>query len=253
MAGPGDELKEGLITKARIRGLRDEPIIGTFDAAHLRETHRRIFQDLPHHLPGQHRPDASGHVKNRRLDSGERYIVPYALRSEIDQRLDLVLKDISKDQALKSPDINVVAVRLATLYADLDHLHPFAEGNSRTLRTFTSQLSQEVSGRTLKWDATVQTKTSRDALYKARDFEVVQRTFPGLVAKNINDINDRLEWEAHMTLARTQRGDKLHMIIERGLGPQERDQSAILAATETRIRTILQTAKARDQSSDIEP
>ena len=79
---------ETALTFARVRELQREPVQGKFDVDHLREVHRRIFQDLPHHGPGEFRPDAPGHFKHRRLESiNDVVVVPYALRSETDRLL----------------------------------------------------------------------------------------------------------------------------------------------------------------------
>jgi hypothetical protein len=60
--------------------------------AHPQEVHRRMVQDLPEHRPGEFRPDAPGHFKNRELEaSGDRVMMPCALRPEIDRNLALTL------------------------------------------------------------------------------------------------------------------------------------------------------------------
>jgi len=76
------EQQEGALTFARIGELDDAPVKGKFDATHLKEVHRRIFQDLPHHAPGEYRMDAPAHIKARALESlRHRYHVHYAPRS----------------------------------------------------------------------------------------------------------------------------------------------------------------------------
>jgi fido (protein-threonine AMPylation protein) len=62
-------IEEGLLTANRIRELEVFPVVGTFDSIHLRTIHSRIFQDLPHHHPGQFRREASAWVKARELES----------------------------------------------------------------------------------------------------------------------------------------------------------------------------------------
>ena len=47
-------INEGEVCNARIVELELDPVRGTFDAAHLQEIHRRIFQDLLHHNPGEY-------------------------------------------------------------------------------------------------------------------------------------------------------------------------------------------------------
>ena len=86
--------------------------------------------------------------------------------------------------------------RLAKLYGDLDHRHPFKEGNSRTLRTFTAQLARD-AGYELNWSTTNVDAASRDRLYIARDKEVIQRAFPDLDEARAMQTNSRNEYEAY--------------------------------------------------------
>src|SRR3546814_18429426 len=65
MATPDDLARERRLTFARIVELKVDPVEGSFDVAHLREVHRRIFQDLPHHGHGEVREPPPGHTNNR--------------------------------------------------------------------------------------------------------------------------------------------------------------------------------------------
>ena len=70
---------EGLYTAHRILELELEPVRGRFDAAHLREINRRIFQDLPRAgytdvILGEYRPAVPGGkdwMKNRALETAD--------------------------------------------------------------------------------------------------------------------------------------------------------------------------------------
>ena len=117
-------LDEGIITFARIKELEESPVVGRFDTAHLREIHRRIFQDLPHHHPGQFRRDAQAWVKARELESGECYYVPYAPRRMLESGLARVFKDLHGPNGLQGLSLDQFAARMTQLYADLDYLHP---------------------------------------------------------------------------------------------------------------------------------
>ncbi|MBD4899642.1 cell filamentation protein Fic, partial [Xanthomonas citri pv. citri] len=66
---------------------------------------------------------------------------------------------------------------LTSLYAELDYIHPFRDGNSRTLREFTRELA-EASGFHLQWEYFGQNKGGRDALYVARDRSVNELALP---------------------------------------------------------------------------
>lgn len=61
--------------------------------------------------------------------------------------------------------------KLAALYSKLDYIHPFPDGNSRTLREFTRCLSLE-SGHQLRWEVFNKDDTARDLLCIARDIAV---------------------------------------------------------------------------------
>ncbi len=215
MVDPGRaEAREGELTAIRIEELRVRPVVGRFDSDHLKEVHRRIFQDLPHHGPGEFRPDTPGYVKERRLEAtGERHHVHYAPRKWIDERLESTLRDVQGGKTLRGLEPEAFARRMAKLYGDLDFLHPFREGNSRTLRAFTSQLASE-AGYVLDWTWSGADAQSRDSLYKARDKEVTQRAFPGLNQARAASTENRAEYEAYVfVLARYRESPELKTLV----------------------------------------
>ena len=67
--------------------------------------------------------------------------------------------------------------RMAGLYAELDYIHPFSDGNSRTLRTFTKQLAK-AAGYELDWERFGHSPAGRDFLYIARDRSVNELAKP---------------------------------------------------------------------------
>jgi cell filamentation protein len=70
-------------------------------------------------------------------------------------------------------DASAVADRLAYFYSELDAIHPFREGNSRTLRVFTSDLALG-AGHRLDWASAARTPKQRELLYHARDLAVMR-------------------------------------------------------------------------------
>jgi cell filamentation protein len=74
---------------------------------------------------------------------------------------------------LKGLDGSRFAARLAFYYSELDAIHAFREGNSRTLRAFTSDLAQ-AAGHGLDWARTAPTPENRQNLYHARDVAVMR-------------------------------------------------------------------------------
>lgn len=179
-AATPDEAREANLVAARIIELRLDPVQGRFDTAHLREVHRRIFQDLPQHAPGEFRADATGHFKTRALEAARiQYEVAYPRGGEVPARLAKALDAGPVVASLRGLDKEQFAARMETLYGDLDYAHPFREGNSRTLREFTREIA-EAAGHRLDWAKLGDSTKARELLYLARDREVFKRAYPGI-------------------------------------------------------------------------
>lgn len=154
------ERLEGTFTAHRIFELRLDPVRGSFDAAHLREINRRIFQDLPELgfsdvTPGVYRrptPPGNDWVKYRALESrGVTLAVAYStMDRHAISRLEAALASANPASLgrLKTADFTYA---MGKLYAELDYVHPFSDGNSRTLRAFTRQLGEE-AGYSIDWE-----------------------------------------------------------------------------------------------------
>lgn len=207
--------REGLLSANRIAELEEDPVKGRFDAAHLKEIHRRIFQDMPEHTPGEYRPTSSVHMKARSLeDTAHRYYVHYAPREEVEAGVDHTLSKLGGPAALRGLNAEQFSGKMAQLYGDLDHLHPFKEGNSRTLRAFTSQLARE-AGFELDWNTVGATAEGRDKLYIARDKEVIKRAFPGLDEARAMTTEKREEYEAYtLVVAPFSKAESLQELIK---------------------------------------
>lgn len=180
------EALEGAYTWRRIVELRFRPVEGTFDVSHLKEINRRIFQDLPglgytHVTPGEFRPPvAAGNdwIKTRKLETvGIRSSVAYSLMDDAaSTRMSEVLQSVDP-KALVRMGVRAVTEALGKLYSELDYIHPFPDGNSRTLREFTRQLAQ-ASGYQLDWERFNLSPAGRDILYIARDLSVNRLALP---------------------------------------------------------------------------
>lgn len=180
---------ESLHTWKALVGIRLNPVVGEFDAAHLKEINRRIFEKLPalgfdNVTPGEFRPPVgSGFdwLKTRTFETIDiRAHVAYSRMDESAQaRLDDILKG-ADPIALSKLDTAEFTKAMGTLYSQLDYIHPFKDGNSRTLREFTHQLA-EASGYKLDWDQFGQIPIGRDLLYIARDLCVNELALPHIV------------------------------------------------------------------------
>ena len=183
---------EADLTSFRILELRLAPVQGEFDVAHLREIHRRIFQDLPSVgfsdvTPGEFRPPVDAGVtlmKHRVLEStsGPLFVAYSKMDDAAMQRMEQVLGHHSVDGLAQLPPKEFGAA-FSKIYSELDYVHPFLDGNSRTLRSFTSQLAEQ-AGYVIEWERFAASPQGRDALYVARDLAVNKLAKPGIEHPN---------------------------------------------------------------------
>lgn len=177
---------ESSLTFRRIVELELDPVQGNVDAAHVREIHRRIFQDLPNAgfanvNPGAWRkpvPAGEDWMKERALSTVDGvFAVAYSrMDAKARRRLDAALK-LALPAQLRGLGTGQFTNRIASLYAELDYLHPFNDGNSRTLRTFTRQLAR-AAGFDIDWARFAGSAVGRDLLYIARDLSVNALALP---------------------------------------------------------------------------
>lgn len=196
MSITNDELRQRLeadLTSSRIAELKVNPVKGNFDVAHLREINRRIFQDLPsvgfpEVKPGEFREPVQPGVdwqKCRVLESTSgRFFVAYSKMDEAAQRrLENTLAQIQPDQ-LGQLGPKEFTQAISKLYVELDYIHPFPDGNSRTFRSFSAQLAEK-AGYVIEWDRFADTPQGRDALYIARDLAVNKVAKSGIEHPNV--------------------------------------------------------------------
>ena len=152
------EKAEKMIVLAKLYDLRQKPIEGNFDKAHLIEIHIYLFGDL-YPFAGQFR------TENIAKDSFSFAEWEY-IESELD-RLLLKLKDENYLEGLNKED---VAKKLAYYMSELNVLHPFREGNGRTIREFIRELALK-NGYVIDY-----TKTTSEEILDAMMRSVIDET-----------------------------------------------------------------------------
>jgi cell filamentation protein len=155
--------------------MKRRPIQGPFDVRRLQETHRRIFGKV-YPWAGELRKDIGLMAKNR---SG--FMVAYGPSQNIPGALAGVFAALKAESDLHGLDADAIAKRLAYYYGELDAIHAFRDGNSRTLRAFTTDLAEAV-GHQLNWARAAQTAEDRQRLYHARDLAVMRGDLSELAA-----------------------------------------------------------------------
>ncbi|HEX3261242.1 MAG TPA: Fic family protein [Pseudonocardia sp.] len=130
---------EAELTASRIYDLIRSPIPGAYDLAHLRAFHRQIFQDLY---------DWAGELRTVSIGRGRLFSLPQHLEADAGE----LFGWLARAEYLRGRDRAAFVDDLTELYADLNALHPFRDGNGRTQRAFLGQLAVD-AGHPIHWAA----------------------------------------------------------------------------------------------------
>jgi cell filamentation protein len=130
---------EAELTASRIYDLIRSPIPGAYDLAHLRAFHRQIFQDLY---------DWAGELRTVSIGRGRLFSLPQHLEADAGE----LFGWLARAEYLRGRDRAAFVDDLTELYADLNALHSFRDGNGRTQRAFLGQLAVD-AGHPIHWAA----------------------------------------------------------------------------------------------------
>jgi cell filamentation protein len=113
-------------TSRRLTELQASPIRGGFDASHLQEIHRYLYQDVY---------DWAGEL--RRIEKGG------APASSLEASLNRAFDRLSRDNLLKGLDADEWTRRASAHIDELRSLHPFLAGNDLAIQEFTTELARK--------------------------------------------------------------------------------------------------------------
>jgi cell filamentation protein len=168
-------------TEARVAAfalfvLQDEPPYGPIDEDRLRATHKAIFQEI-YDWAGAYREHTDTMTKGR--EAG--YAVTYGDSQFVPAEICRIFDELERENFLHGLSPDQFSARLAYFYSELDATHPFREGNSRTLRPFSTEVARSADY-DLDWEPTGRTAQSRNTLYLARDLAFQRRNYAPLIA-----------------------------------------------------------------------
>lgn len=106
-----------------------EGIPGNCDLKHLRSIHRHLFQDVY---------DWAGEVRTVEISKGDSQ---FQLRQYIETGMADVHRRLSRSNFLQGLERATFAARAAMIIGDINHVHPFRDGNGRTQLQYLKQLS----------------------------------------------------------------------------------------------------------------
>lgn len=190
-----DEDERDLLIVRRAMILRAAPVArGDFDRSHLQAIHAFLFEPCAgtNYRPGQIRVESGGRAKDR---EDTYYTVFYSkMDAAAVKRLDTALEKM-RPERLAGMQKRELVKEFSQLYAELDYIHPFYEGNSRTLRELFSQCAEEVG---FVFDTSKLLENGIEELYAARDKAVLQKALGDIPAENESRrerIQTALNWE----------------------------------------------------------
>lgn len=136
-----DTLREAEDDRVAIRlmELAERPVDQTLDLDHLREVHRRLFQDVY--------PWAG---ETRTVNMGRPGGPSFAPWAEVEGRWDALADRIEEQDRLRGVGRDDFAPAAASIYNEVNTLHAFREGNGRTQRVFMDDLARG-AGWQLDW------------------------------------------------------------------------------------------------------
>ena len=126
------------ITLIKQMELLKNPIKGNFSKAHLMNIHKFIFDDI---YP------FAGKIRREQISKADTMFYPPNL---IDRELDKVFSKIKEKNMLKETGEDKVFDNLAYVMAELNIIHPFREGNGRSIREFIRLMAKRM-GYDLNW------------------------------------------------------------------------------------------------------
>ena len=120
---------EAKITAAKLLSLRQKGITGKFDANHLKQIHTYLFEDIY---------SFAGEFRTEDISKG---VFSFAHWEYISCELEKLLNNLKNEDYLNGKNKQDLAKGLSYYISELNVLHPFREGNGRTIREFIRQLA----------------------------------------------------------------------------------------------------------------
>ena len=122
------DAERGLVT-LRTAQLNEEPIKGYFDFNHLKSIHKFLFQDVYRW---------AGDIRNCNIAKQDLF----CLCEYIDSFANGIFGRLKKEQYFIKYSYEIKLKKLVELFADINALHPFREGNGRSQREFIEELAK---------------------------------------------------------------------------------------------------------------
>lgn len=150
------------ITLIKQMELLKNPIKGNFSKSHLMNIHKFIFEDI---YP------FAGKIRREQISKADTMFYPPNL---IDKELDKVFTKIKEKNMLNETDKEKFFDNLAYVMAELNIIHPFREGNGRSIREFIRIMAKRM-GYDLNWGNVDREELLEASILSADNYKVLIR------------------------------------------------------------------------------
>ena len=131
---------EYAVTNLKITELHEKPIQGDFNQEHLEKIHKHLFEDI-YGWAGKTRDVQSAKTY---MDEGQRCRTKFCHPDSFSEAFDDVKQYLIETNNLKKTNGRENFVEgFVDVQRKLNHIHPFPEGNGRSLQVFMQQLAKE--------------------------------------------------------------------------------------------------------------
>ena len=154
------KIAEEEITLIKQMELLKNPIKGNFSKAHLMNIHKFIFEDIY---------SFAGKIRREQISKADTMFYPPNL---INRELDKVFTKIKEKNMLKETDKEKVFDNLAYVMAELNVIHPFREGNGRSIREFIRLMAKRM-GYDLNWGNVDKEELLEASILSVDDYKVL--------------------------------------------------------------------------------
>lgn len=148
------------ITLIKQMELLKNPIRGNFTKTHLMNIHKFIFEDI---YP------FAGKIRREQISKADTMFYPPNL---IDRELDRLFAKIKEKNMLKETNEDRVFDNLSYVMAELNIIHPFREGNGRSIREFIRFMAKYM-GYDLNWGNVDKIKLLEASIQSVDDYRVL--------------------------------------------------------------------------------
>lgn len=162
---------ESSLSCIRSNELFRTPVPGMFDLGHLQKIHKKLFGDVY---------QWAGQLRTLDISKGN---TKFAHHGHLEKYAPQITNQLSREQNLRGLDAEQFSRRAGYYMGELNVLHPFREGNGRTLREFIVQIARE-AGYNIEWHRIERQEMTRASI---EAYHGDSASLAGLIRTNLTD------------------------------------------------------------------